>query len=164
MSTTTAGKRCKLTGTKCWQCHEHEKTNSQLQKKKTKTKERTQFKRDIPLSNCFARTPPSDHAIDTRECVSLVHYKQTDAELPYKSTLNLVPCGRRNQAIADFSNVGAASWASALATLLVTSFDVEDAFRVSKPMETELSMQMQVRRFLAFALRHVSTNPAYSYW
>eukprot|EP00750_Incisomonas_marina_P023786 INCI5057.21.p1 GENE.INCI5057.21~~INCI5057.21.p1 ORF type:complete len:3416 (-),score=532.62 INCI5057.21:7463-17710(-) len=80
----------------------------------------------------------SGHAIDTRECVSFVHYKQSLDVRPYKSTINIVPCGRKNESCPAFLNIDAEALARAVSFLCETAYQVSDAFSVSPALQMAL--------------------------
>ena len=90
------------------------------------------------LRCCLFATVSSGHAIDTRECVSFVHYKQSLDVRPYKSTINIVPCGRKNESCPAFLNIDAEALARAVSFLCETAYQVSDAFSVSPALQMAL--------------------------
>mgnify|MGYP000200153770 CR=1 FL=1 len=80
----------------------------------------------------------SGHAIDAKEGISLLHYKQTDPAEPYKNTLNLVPCFTKNTDFPLFRDCGAEVMARSIANLLSRAFGLEDVFCQSESLQAAL--------------------------
>ena len=81
------------------------------------------------------------HAINSQECVSLIHYKQSNPFEPYKHTLNLVASVSRNAERDNFSTITGAKWAQSIAVLYQSAYGIDGLVSNTRPMQEHLMLQ-----------------------